>query len=464
MTTLHMELPSAFAVEATIGPDGARSFVIEREGTRREYPLGRVEQGAYVTLFAAVARDFGTRAPRNSRAAESPAEALPCRPLLTEALSARIRDGYGDPALLWVPEERLYYCVVTSNDAPDSFPILRSPDLDQWEEAGFVFPAGEKPAWCADGEGVGDLWAPELHRVGNEYLLCFTAREWDRSLAIGLARARRPEGPFVAEPEPLLRGGMIDAHIFVDSGGEMLLFWKEDSNGRWPRLLARLLHDHEWLGEQLFAREYDRRTAALTAALWPWASTLEPMEQFFILQPLIEAAAERYGETRERLQQVATARAALGRDIEAVLQAMRTPIYAQRLSPDLRLEDERHVVMVNDLEWEGHLVEGPWVTEQDGRFYLFYAGNDFSTAEYGIGVAVAPAPLGPYRKMEEPLLKSARDWSGPGHPSVAPGLDGKPQLFHHAFFPGAVGYKAFRALLTARLGFAEDGVTVERPE
>ena len=445
-----------FAIEARSAAGGGRLFSIDG----RDYRLSEAGQGAYVELFAALARDLGTRPPRNSLTAEPPAEALPCRALLTDNISPLVRDGYGDPAVLWAPEERLYYCIVTSNDVPHSFPILRSADLAQWELAGFVFPPGGKPGWCADGEHVGDYWAPELHRVGDGYLLCFTAREKDRSLAIGLARARHPAGPFMPEPEPLLRGGMIDAHLFVGGAGEMLLFWKEDSNGRWPRLLARLLSDHEGLGEALFDEEPDRRTAALTAALWPWAATLEPMEQFFILQPLIEAVVERYGEMRERLERSGIDRA----QAEAVLQAMRTPIYAQRLSPELRLVGERHVVMVNDLEWEGHLIEGPWLTEQDGRFYLFYSGNDFSTAEYGIGAAVAPTPLGPYSKMPEPLLKSGRDWTGPGHPSVAPGLDGRPQLFLHAFRPSAVGYKAFRALLTTKLRLDADGVRVEKPE
>ena len=57
---------------------------------------------------------------------------------------------------------------------------------------------------------------------------------------------------------------------------------------------------------------------------------------------------------------------------------------------------ESSIVLANDLDWEGHLIEGPFVSHQDGRYWLFYAGNDFSTPSYGIGVAVADHPLGPY--------------------------------------------------------------------
>jgi hypothetical protein len=140
---------------------------------------------------------------------------------------------------------------------------------------------------------------------------------------------------------------------------------------------------------------------------------------------------------------------------------MRTPIFAQRLAPDgSALVGERVQVLENDVAWEGHLIEGPWVTFQQGRYWLFYAGNDFTNPAYGIGVAVADRLLGPYVKQAEPLLRSSSEWLAPGHASVAPGLDGKPQLFFHAFHPGTGGYNMFRALLTVGLAFSENGVSL----
>ena len=133
------------------------------------------------------------------------------------------------------------------------------------------------------------------------------------------------------------------------------------------------------------------------------------MERFFVLQPLVEAVTADYPAFRARLAAVqssqsdAAARGAIG----AVLQAMTTPIYAQRLAPDgAGLLGERTVVLENDRGWEAHLVEGVWVTRHRGKYYMLYSGNDFSTAEYGIGAAVADAPLGPYCKIEGPLLRS----------------------------------------------------------
>ena len=31
----------------------------------------------------------------------------------------------------------------------------------------------------------------------------------------------------------------------------------------------------------------------------------------------------------------------------------------------------------------------------NGRYLLFYSGNDWGTANYGVGVAICAAPLGP---------------------------------------------------------------------
>jgi hypothetical protein len=176
---------------------------------------------------------------------------------------------------------------------------------------------------------------------------------------------------------------------------------------------------------------------------------------------LIEAVVADFANFRQRLKSLLKAaipegaRTAIG----SILAAMRTPVYAQELDLDTcRLKGDRVVVLENDQAWEAHLIEGIWVVQHADQFYMFYSGNDFSTPEYGTGVAVAPSPLGPYRKAKLPLLQSTADWVGPGHPSVAPGPDGEPWLFLHAFFPGQAGYKKFRALLAVPVGFDRDRV------
>jgi hypothetical protein len=212
-----------------------------------------------------------------------------------------------------------------------------------------------------------------------------------------------------------------------------------------------LLREHPELIEKLFDNEEDKLSAAFAAAIVPWANTRRPMERFFLMNGMIEAATGNWQRVKQALADYGLA--------EAIVDAMTTPVRAQRIADDGRsLVGDSTVVLTNDLDWEGHLIEGPFCTRQNGRYWLFYAGNDFGTPAYGIGVAVADHVLGPYRKQPEPLLKSTRSWTAPGHASVAPGLDGNPQLFFHAFHPGSGGYNAFRALLTAKLRFLEDRV------
>lgn len=460
-------VPPRFTIEADASPRGdGRRFTISgpdpRSGAaaRKDYRLAGSGQQDYLDLFAAIADDFGTRMPRNRQPEPPPGSAQPWRPLLTSNISPEILYGYGDPAVLRTEADgaTVYYLVVTSNDAPNSFPILRSPDLEQWQLKGFVFPEGRWPDWIAQGAGISDCWAPELHRAGDEFLLCFSAREQDGTLAIAIARSAHPEGPYSLPDRPLLRGGMIDPNIFVDADGSIFLLWKEDSNDRWPALLAALLHERPALARSLLDNDADQRTAALAGALWPLVRGLKPMERFFALQPLIKAAVEDFTTLREKLARLE--RETFGTaGAEPILEAMRTPIFAQPLSADGQsLTGSPRIILVNDLAWEGHLIEGPWLTRHDDHYYLFYSGNDFSTADYGIGVAIASSPLGPFRKIENPILRSSAEWRGPGHPSVALGPDGVPRLFFHAFFPGRAGYKEFRALLSCGLAFGTDGV------
>lgn len=459
---MHMNTNQQFIVTATAEGEGVRVSVNTGEAAH-DYLIAGGSHADYQRFFAALSHDIGSRPPHVLNGpgigAGEPAD---WKPLVTENLSPRTHAGYGDPAVLKTDEG--YWLVATSNDGADAFPILFSADLEKWEHKGFVFAEGETPSWAATGKGLADYWAPEMAKVGDEYWVVYTARKHNNALAIGLAKADHPLGPWrdcsaplvdgfaynttgIGEDgsQPVMSGGVIDSHIFIDANGDRYLFWKRDTNGVWPRPLAGLLGQRPDLIDRLFTEAADRKTAAVAAALLPFAQTRRPMERFFFMQPLIEAVLDNWSHVKSVL--------AAESDAAMIHEAMSTPIYGQLLSDTGELLGEETLVLANDLEWEGHLIEGPWVTRQEGRYWLFYAGNDFGTPAYGIGVAVADHPLGPYVKQTEPLLKSRPNWWGPGHASVAPGLDGKPQLFFHAFFPETGGYNVFRAVLTAGLKF-----------
>jgi GH43 family beta-xylosidase len=441
-----------FSVEAKADGEATTFDVTPSDGSApRSYRVEGGEPSHYEAFYEELSRDFATRRPRHFDTVAPGAEP-PWRPLITDNLHPRILSGYGDPAVLKTDEG--WILVATSNDAPDAFPILRSRDMAHWEPVGFVFEEGATPAWAAAGVTKADFWAPEIARVGDEYWLSYTGRALDNSLSIGLAKAPAPEGPWTDLGRPLLTGTVIDSHIHVDEDGQPWLLWKRDTNSHWPRPLAGLLREHPQLIAQLFDDEGDRRTAAFCAAVRPWADGRRPMERFFLMQPLIRAALANWRRVREVLRSSGVA--------DQVIENMSTPILAQRLdATGETLTGEPVQVLANDLDWEGHLIEGPWLTRQNGRYWLFYAGNDFTSPSYGIGVAVADNLLGPYEKFPEPLLRSHPNWLAPGHASVSEGPHGEPRLFFHAYHPGTGGYNAFRALLTVGLSFGEHGVSLQ---
>lgn len=88
--------------------------------------------------------------------------------------------------------------------------------------------------------------------------------------------------------------------------------------------------------------------------------------------------------------------------------------------------------------WEATVNEGPMVIKRAGKYYLFYSGNYAHTADYGVGVAVADHPLGPWTKQPAPFNpvfkrnNSINLW-GPGHGHAVTGPDGLSDwyVYHH---------------------------------
>jgi arabinan endo-1,5-alpha-L-arabinosidase len=114
----------------------------------------------------------------------------------------------------------------------------------------------------------------------------------------------------------------------------------------------------------------------------------------------------------------------------------RTWIYIQRISNDgLSLEDSVTRLLTVDLSWEGDLIEAPTLWKQGGKYYLFYSANAYASSSYAIGYAVADNLLGPYRKSEEPLLRTepAEGIVGPGGQDITTTPDGRIWLIYHSW-------------------------------
>ncbi|HEX6835914.1 MAG TPA: family 43 glycosylhydrolase, partial [Polyangia bacterium] len=137
-----------------------------------------------------------------------------------------IPQGCADPGVVRDGSRWIVAC--TSGNAADAFPLRVSTDLVHWKAMGSILPSAAKPAWA-----VSDFWAPEIHRVGAQWVAYFTARGSDGKLAIGTATAPSATGPFTAQASPIVHDanmGLIDATELEASDGTKYLLWKEDGN------------------------------------------------------------------------------------------------------------------------------------------------------------------------------------------------------------------------------------------
>ncbi len=118
-----------------------------------------------------------------------------------------------------------YWATATSSNWGPAFPLLKSTNLVDWTLVGHVFPTA-RPAW-ADYY----FWAPEISQDGGKTYLYYTAHQRGGNLAVGMASADHPEGPYtdhgplVGQPD-----GSIDAFPVRDEKGRPYLVWKEDGN------------------------------------------------------------------------------------------------------------------------------------------------------------------------------------------------------------------------------------------
>ena len=86
--------------------------------------------------------------------------------------------------------------------------------------------------------------------------------------------------------------------------------------------------------------------------------------------------------------------------------------------------------------FDWHTIEGPFVEKHAGRYWLTYSGGNYGGPSYGVGVASAHAPTGPFvGDFASPTLLStpATGLRGPGHHSITRGPDGRDWIAFHAW-------------------------------
>ena len=84
------------------------------------------------------------------------------------------------------------------------------------------------------------------------------------------------------------------------------------------------------------------------------------------------------------------------------------------------------------------LIEAPTLWKHEGKYFLFYSANDYSSTRYSIGYAVADTPLGPYTKPKKALVISdiSKAVIGPGGQDIVLDADGDTWMLYHSWGPG----------------------------
>lgn len=79
------------------------------------------------------------------------------------------------------------------------------------------------------------LWAPDAAYANNTYYLYFPAKDKSDVFRIGVATSKKPEGPFVADKQPIAGSYSIDPAVFGDDDGSFYMYFGGISGGQLQR-------------------------------------------------------------------------------------------------------------------------------------------------------------------------------------------------------------------------------------
>lgn len=192
---------------------------------------------------------------------------FPTAPTATpiDVINPILSGDYADPSVVRVGDT--YWASATSSEWAPQFPLMRSTDLQHWEQVGAIFQA--PPAWSEQ-----NYWAPELVVDKGRNFVVYTARKkvpegpGKGPLCVAVATASQVQGPYTDRGplvcQPL---GSIDGAMIRDENDKLFLIWKEDGNSQslptniWAQQLSEdgtqlladktslILNDTPWEGQ-----------------------------------------------------------------------------------------------------------------------------------------------------------------------------------------------------------------------
>ena len=152
---------------------------------------------------------------------------------LTFSVSLHAADKYSNPVIDYsLPDPSIikgedgYFYLYATEDIRN-LPIHRSKDLVNWEFLGTAFTDENHP----DFEPNGGIWAPDINKIGDKYVLYYSMSVWggEWTCGIGCAVSDRPEGPF-KDCGMMFRSNGIKVQnsidpFYIEDNGHKYLFW-----------------------------------------------------------------------------------------------------------------------------------------------------------------------------------------------------------------------------------------------
>jgi endo-1,4-beta-xylanase len=176
------------------------------------------------------------------------------------------------------------------------------------------------------------MWAPDVAFANQTYYLYFPVKDKQDVFRIGVATSKKPEGPFVAEKNPIAGSYSIDPAVFKDDDGSFYMYF----GGIWGGQLQR------WNNNK-----YD-----------PKGALRNPNEQ--AVQPRVVK---------------------LSKDMKSFAEEVR----------EIKLVDDKGNTFTEGQN-DKRFFEGSWVHKYNGKYYFSYSTGD----THNIAYAVGDSPYGPF--------------------------------------------------------------------
>ena len=251
------------------------------------------------------------------------------------------------------------------------------------------------------------LWAPDKEKKNGKYYFYFPGRDKEGIFRIGVAVSEKPEGPFVAEKEPIEGSFSIDPCVFVD---EEVGYNSGEGKGE-----AYLLFGGLWGGEmQCYSRSGNEGS---------WA-----------FDPTKLGPQEPSGPTTHALRPKI---------------AQLTPDMLSFISPphDLVIFDSSGNPIMAD-NHDKRFFEASWMHKYNGKYYFSYSTGDTHYIVYAVG----ESPWGPFRYRGR-ILEPVSGWTT--HHSIVE-IKGKWWIFYHDC-ELSKGVDHLRSVRAREIGYDEKG-------